>query len=739
MSLIIWNALIVYRGPFFEAPIFMFGIFLCLFVPGLLLTIAMGAKRLSLQTALYSAGLSILVVYLAAILANFIPALFGVSRPLDTMDILPTFDVLLVLCFIVSAWSRKRLPSIELPHLELTLKDFGVASVGLMGLLLAVLGTFRLNNGGSNIVSIIGVSLLIANLGLVLVWRNKLSTISYTFALTAMSVGLLLVTSLRGWYISGQDMKEEYEVYNLMVQTGHWSMSNLRISYNACLSITLFPYALVKLVGISANLMFKVLYQVIFSVCTLSMFTLLRSKFSKPMAFVGAIFFLALPTMGVDLPLQGRQETAFVMISLAMLAWFGQHEDWLKSKWQILFITFGAGAVFSHYSTAYMFAGTLVIYYALRLARGIVSKHKIPKTDYELPGRAILAVLLIAFFWLGQVTAVSSDLVTKLADSFKILSSGSNTGQLPSAANPTLPFLKTEPNNSIALYIESTEEVKDLSLGTAFKQLNFTPVTLKPAPILDSLPQRIKTLLGSLASAFYYSIGTKVYQLLIGIGVIYLLRSKRKYFREVTNEYTLFCLAAGISLAFEIVLPGITADYGPTRAFIQDFMVLCVPFMIGFITIARAIPWKVARLVIAATAFGLLLNYMGLFAQLLGGLNPQLNFNNAGPYYDTFYTRKSEVLAYGWIVTHVPVSTQVNAQDYSLTTAVAYYPHYAEYGGGIVPFQVRPNDYALLTFPQIHDNGLTYATGALSAVHIDMSSFDNRSLIYSTEQTKLYN
>jgi uncharacterized membrane protein len=63
MSLIIWNALIVYRGPFFEAPIFMFGIFLCLFVPGLLLTIAMGAKRLSLQTALYSAGLSILVVY----------------------------------------------------------------------------------------------------------------------------------------------------------------------------------------------------------------------------------------------------------------------------------------------------------------------------------------------------------------------------------------------------------------------------------------------------------------------------------------------------------------------------------------------------------------------------------------------------------------------------------------------------------------------------------------------------
>jgi uncharacterized membrane protein len=738
LSLLAWNALLLFRGPYSETPILLLGVALCLFLPGLLLAIALGAKRLTLQTALYSVGLSVLVVYLAAMIANFVPTFFGVSRPLDTFAVLYAFDALLVLCYAVAVWAQKQLPTIDLPRPNASSSDLVVTSVGLLGLCLTILGTFRLNNGGDNVVSIIGFCLLIANLGLVLVLRRKLSTFSFGLALTLMSVALLLVTSLRGWYISGQDMKEEYEVYNLTAQAGQWNMSNLRISYNACMSITLFPYALVKLIGISANLMFKVMYQVIFSVCTLAVFSLLRSKFTRSLAYVGTIFFLALPTMGVDLPLQGRQEMGFVMISLAMLAWFGRHEDWLKTKWQLLFITFAAGAVFSHYSTAYMFVGTLLLYYGLRLFLGLVQRRKAVKPTYAMSGRTILAILLIAFFWLAQITAVSSDLVSKLADSIALLTSGSNTGQLPSATNPTLPFIKTEPNNSLTLYIDGTEEASDIKLQVAESQLSFTTVTLKPASILSKLPAKISALASSLASSLYYSIGAKLYQLLIAVGVVYLMRRKRKYFREVTTEYTLFCIAAGISLVFELVLPGITADYGPTRAFIQDFMVLSVPFMVGLIAIGRRIPWKMTRTVIAATAIVLLLNYSGLIAQLFGGLNPQLNFNNAGPYYGAFYTHKSEVLAYDWINTHAPASTAVNASDYSLTTAQAYFPQYNRYGGGIVPFQVRQSDYALLLFPQIEDNGLVYVTGTLDPVYIKTSDFNNRPLIYATEQTQIY-
>ena len=54
-----------------------------------------------------------------------------------------------------------------------------------------------------------------------------------TAAIYCVSLALLLMTSLRGWYTTGHDIQREYRMFELTLTNGNWRMSRFKDAYNA--------------------------------------------------------------------------------------------------------------------------------------------------------------------------------------------------------------------------------------------------------------------------------------------------------------------------------------------------------------------------------------------------------------------------------------------------------------------------------------------------------------------------
>lgn len=735
---IIWHALLLANNRTVVLPLFLIGMFLCTLLPGLVTVIALGAKKLTAQTLLIAIGLSFAFMLIVGASANYVPLLFGATKPLNLQSVLASYDIWLLLIFFWALNVNNGLPKIRLPKVIFNLRSALVYSVVIGGLTLSIFGTYRLNNGLDNFLSIIGFGLLISAVLLVFIWRRSLPLHVYLFAIIGLSSGLLLVTSLRSNFISGQDLKQEFRVYNITSNAGYWSMANFRDSYNACLSITLYPFTLVKLLGVGPETIFKYVYQLIFATCPLAVFLMLKLKFGKNLALVGTVFFLSLPTVGIDLPLQTRQQIAFMLFSLVILVWFNHGtEQWIKRHWHALLIIFSFAIIVSHYSTAYIYVGTLLLYYLLRtlLLSTRNAKRKDLNQSFLLPGRIIFLIFLFAFFWLGQVTAVSANLVEKLQPALSAFIAG---GKNDSSSENTITPINGQTNPLYGYILRTKSEGTQVSQETYREVLPIND-TLDVAPPLRSLPILMQDILKLISQKIYYVVGITIYPLLIGLGLLSLLfRNKRlKHTFVQKPEYIVLSSAMLIVLVVQTILPGIAADYGITRALIQAFIILCVPFMAGIAELINISKFKqTANTIVVLGSIMLFCTYSGLVGQLTGGLRPQLNFNNNGPYYGAFYVRRNDIKAYEWIESNIASPGNVSSPDYSFPTALAYIPEYRHYGGGIFPFQENSGNYILFNYTQTQSD-ITYTTGNVLAVKLNQQNFKQKNTIYSSNLSRI--
>ncbi len=186
-------------------------------------------------------------------------------------------------------------------------------------LVLAVLGAVRLNNGASGGVALAGQAVAAAALlALMLRREGTLGRDARTLAL--VSTSLLLATSLRGWSITGHDIQAEFLAFKLTNGDQHWQMGALENAYNACLSVNILPTVLAQTTGLSGELVFKVLLQLVFAVVPVLTFLYSRRFLSRRLALVATAFTLAFPTFFTDMPYLVRQEMAFFFLALMLLA-----------------------------------------------------------------------------------------------------------------------------------------------------------------------------------------------------------------------------------------------------------------------------------------------------------------------------------------------------------------------------------------------------------------------------------
>src|ERR1700724_3247394 len=127
----------------------------CILLPGFLISLILRIRKLSFwENLLIIVGLSIAFLEFGGLLLNILLPLLGVTDPLAFQNLVVGFDLYVLLLFIF-AWIRTKqlIFRIQLPrrsHIEKTLYILPVFFP-----ILATLGAIVLNNGGSNILTLI--------------------------------------------------------------------------------------------------------------------------------------------------------------------------------------------------------------------------------------------------------------------------------------------------------------------------------------------------------------------------------------------------------------------------------------------------------------------------------------------------------------------------------------------------------------------------------------------------------
>ena len=174
-----------------------------------------------------------------------------------------------------------------------------------------------------------------------------------------VSLSLLLTTSLRGWSVTGHDIQQEYLVFQLTEVHGRWSMAYFHDAYNACLSITILPTELGQIINVDNPYIYKLFFQLLFALCPVLAYALARRYFNRGIATLAVAYFVGFPTFFTDMPFLNRQEIALLFVAVGLLA--ATNPVWSFRRRQVSLGIAGLGAEVSHYSTMYVFVGTLVI------------------------------------------------------------------------------------------------------------------------------------------------------------------------------------------------------------------------------------------------------------------------------------------------------------------------------------------------------------------------------------------
>jgi uncharacterized membrane protein len=671
-AVVILNILIIFRGPLpWLAAVA--GFLLAIGLPAWMFSQKVDWKTDSPSERLgYSVAAAILGLMLTGLLINTALPHIGISRPLDRNPVLVTVDVW---CAGLAAWRPERfVPSLPRPQID---KVQGVDwAVGLLSALcvpLAILGANRLNNGAGNSLTFTMLCIATVTFIVIFVKRDALSPGTITAAIFFISLAMLLMTSLRGWYITGHDIQGEYKVFQLTKTNGDWNISNFQDAYNACLSLTILPTMLWQLMRINDPYIYKFWFQLLFALCPVFVYRISLRYTSRGLALIAVIYFISFPTFFTDMPFLNRQEIAYLFV--AAIVTMATDPKISPKSVRITIAIFSIGVVLSHYSTSYVFLGTILLGYIVHKLLARLRRRRVNESERRSPVRRrpmiptvsllnVGVLLLGILLWNGLATHTVSGFGTVLSQALESLRGGSDSGKSGAVSYSLLGGGGTQsPAQALALYTKQSLA----STGTAAQRAAagfYSPATLNKFP-LTSLPQANLPLTSAgkllanagldptTLNAVIRSGIARLLQLFVVIGLFSAVR--RAWKRSSGWMAELIALASGalIIVALQVVLPGISADYGVLRAFQQAMISFGPLIAVGSLAIFRFLPEKFSLGAAFTVAIVFFVSLVGVLPQALGGYPAQLNLNNSGSYYDIYYTHPQDISAVQWLQSRI--------------------------------------------------------------------------------------
>lgn len=703
------------------------------------LRISMGSLTASI---VYFFGLSILVLMLSGLAANQLLYQRLTLQPLNFWWCIAAWNIANMLLIAISYFANRDNATIK----KLSLKRFSklvwfLAILSAFLPCLAAFGAFRLNNGGDGLIAGLALCLAAIIILATFIMRRRLPDGLLAWCIFSIGLTVLLMTSLRGWDIVGHDIEREFRVYTLTQQNNHWDIRFDRQPYNACLSITILPQMFAQILGVSGYVVFKLILQIVFAMCPVVLFMLLRQYLSRIGALVGCMLFISYPTFINDSAMMTRQGVAYLFFALALVVISNRAQ---KKRYKLLFMLCATGAILSHYSTAYMFVALFAVAVGCKLCITGWYWIRRKKLDRTAHGRRtvlspLFAVLvfLVTFVWYAQVTETAGGLSTTLKASVanipKLFSADDNKSSDTSGA-----LLFSGGKTQADLY--QTYLTNTLQTRTVNKQIQYLPALTSDDLPITNLGKKAQTvgldpsLITTLRQNF-----AKVLQLLAVAGSLYVaFMWLFKKSNKLEGDYICLSLAGIVLLALMVALPILSVNYGILRAFQQGLIFLILPMTLLLAWLFRRVNRWFTTAISATGTVLLFLLFTGFFAQLLGGTSPGITMNNTGLYYGLFYSTKADQLAFSWLKQHLPKNADVRAANF--IRAGMHYPDYPFSRNGILPSQISSKSFMYLDPSQTRSQLIyTYFESSPLIMILPENFYDtNKNKLYSTTSTGIY-
>lgn len=650
------------------------GLWLCIVLPTLLLW-----QRLDLPTShtaeglVYSLAITLLALMLGGLALNQVLPLVGIDRPLDRI---PVMIALVLALALLAAWRRDEVRALPRPALDA--REWALVGLAALVVVGAVAGAIRLNNGASGALAL-GV-LVVAALIVVglLVWRERLDESAICAVLYLLALALMLMTSLRGWYIVGHDIQQEFHALGLTSVNGAWDVSLFREPYNACLSITILPALIGRVAHLHDPYVLKIVIPFLFAVCPVLVYRIARRFVAVAPAVLSAVYFMAFPTFFTDMPFLTRQQVAFIFLGAGFLVITAGEQPLRRRRGWLAVMA--VGVVFSHYSTIYVLLGVMAI--ALLAARipdlmRVLRRSRAPRPILRLRREPlvvtwpiVLGLGLLVAIWTGPLTGTSGQLEKTVLDSAQGIVSGDLLGNRSSDVSYSLLAGQTKTlEERIAEYRAQT--IEDGAAGRAAGTYYPLSVVERYPTVALEQPDLPVTSLGDVVESAGVSVPfvnsvlragfARLLQVFVIIGLVVAGLGLVQWFR-VTHEFFLLAAASFGVVITQVLLPALTVEYGLLRSVQQGLFVLA-PFLVAG-SIAPFIWLGLRRATTAAAVIGttFFLSLTGVLPTLLGGYPAQLHLENSGEYYDLYYVQPQERAALAWLSQRVDPSSEVQSE-----------------------------------------------------------------------------
>lgn len=674
----------------------------------------------------YSITATLLMLMAGGLALNTVLPLVGVDRPLDPVPVLILGDTITVL--LVSYRHHRGIRVSWWPTLRSAgRRETRLIVAGAVCLVLAVLGANRLNNGAGDqltLASFAGVVLIIVFL---LLWQRMVREGVIAVVLYLVAATLLLATSLRGWYVTGHDIQQEFLVFQITDSHGRWNIGYFHDAYNACLSLTILPTELAQVLHVDPPYVYKVFYQAIFSVCPVLVYGIARRYWSKPIAILAVVYFIGFPTFFTDMPFLNRQEIAFLFVCVAILAITNM--EWSLRRRRATFLFAALGMELSHYSTTYVFLGALVAAWFLEKLFGLFSQWR---QHYRDPGSraharhrsrswafvgqtvglgTLLGVVIMAAAWGGLATDTATTAVQDAGSAVSGFFGGSSSAKSGDVSYGILSGKTPSPQAQLNQYRQQT--IKN--------QANFPPGTFLPAaevakyrtPVVDQ-PSVPPTAIGRVLSDARVPVAAlnstirlgaaDGEQLFVAVGLVALI-AVRRIRQKIGREFFYLSVGSIFMVAVNTVLPNLSVEYGVLRAFQESLILISSVLVAGCLTAFSPLGPKWANRITYTIGIGIFISTIGLLPQLTGDYPAQLSLNNSGSYYSTYYTHPQEFSAVNWLAEQ-PHVVQVGVQTEDFTYRLGFiWGSEASGPQGITDFYptvIRRTGWVILGYSNVH-------------------------------------
>lgn len=511
-------------------------------IPGYLILQILKLDKISfIKKSLLSVGASL---SFTMIFGLFLNSLFPIIlKPLSLTSLLISFNMS-ILALITLAFKGNREGFI--PKRILNIKtDFknrykSVLLFPTLFPLMAILGTYLMNTYENN--GMILLMLFLIPFYIVLLTYlndNRLSSLTYPFAVWMISLSLLLMHGLTSNHLMGIDIHIEFYSFQVTLNNFHWSASQYYSASNSVLSVTILPTIYYVLSDLNAEYIFKLVYAFIASLMPLGIYIISRKYLNPKYALIASLFLLFQVAFIYNL-LSSTKTLISIFFFITVILLVFEDEIPHSSK-KILLVIFLASIVVSHYTTSFILLFILTSVYVMSLIMRYIVNHK-PEIQLNKP---------VNYFFSWKMILLLFSLI--LIWDFLLTSA---------PATNTLKFFHLTLYNLQNIFVPESRATTQLAvLGIESTKI----------------PQKINTIIYDM------------FFLTIGLGIFYIIRKHNYEKLNIEIEYIFAAIASLVLLFLFLFLPYLSRGYGGTRLFTQLSVFLVIPFIFGGIAMAKII------------------------------------------------------------------------------------------------------------------------------------------------------